>query len=152
MPTQLQRGPTKLSTRVYAQLRMSSNSSMVGYNLHSSKLLEKSHLKLNSLKYFISLPSSINQKCVDPCPGSCGLNTECAVINHTPSCRCALHYTGDPFQGCSPVQGKYHYLLLPACVQFSTNRYQTSELYSMFIESKVMLRNLSKSPKLYCLF
>lgn len=49
----------------------------------------------------------MNQKCVDPCPGSCGFNTQCTVINHTPSCTCDVHYTGDPFQGCSPVQGKY---------------------------------------------
>lgn len=51
----------------------------------------------------------MNQKCVDPCPGSCGINTQCAVINHTPSCTCDAQYTGDPFQGCVPiqVQGKY---------------------------------------------
>lgn len=48
----------------------------------------------------------MNQRCVDPCPGSCGSNAKCAVINHTPSCSCDVGYTGDPFQGCAPVQGK----------------------------------------------
>lgn len=51
----------------------------------------------------------INQRCVDPCEGSCGSNTQCTVINHTPSCRCNDQYTGDPFRGCTPVQGKYHF-------------------------------------------
>lgn len=49
----------------------------------------------------------MNQKCVDPCPGSCGINTQCTVINHTPSCTCDSQYTGDPFQGCVRIQGKY---------------------------------------------
>lgn len=53
----------------------------------------------------------MNQKCVDPCPGSCGFNTQCTVINHTPSCSCNPQYTGDPFQGCNPVQGKYTFLI-----------------------------------------
>lgn len=51
----------------------------------------------------------INQRCVDPCEGSCGTNTQCTVINHTPSCRCNDQYTGDPFRGCTPVLGKYHF-------------------------------------------
>lgn len=45
----------------------------------------------------------INQKCRDPCPGSCGLNTECRVISHTPNCVCLFKFTGDPFLQCNPV-------------------------------------------------
>lgn len=43
----------------------------------------------------------INYKCKDPCPGSCGVNAECRVISHTPSCRCANGYSGDPFTQCT---------------------------------------------------
>ncbi|XP_031635513.1 neurogenic locus notch homolog protein 1-like, partial [Contarinia nasturtii] len=43
----------------------------------------------------------MNQKCVDPCPGSCGINARCEVINHRPVCTCDTQYSGDPFQGCS---------------------------------------------------
>lgn len=50
----------------------------------------------------------MNQKCVDPCPGSCGVNARCHVINHTPSCSCDSGFTGDPFQGCVRVQGMCH--------------------------------------------
>lgn len=55
----------------------------------------------------------MNQKCVDPCPGSCGINTQCTVINHTPSCTCDAGYTGDPFQGCVKIviQGKYPFFI-----------------------------------------
>lgn len=45
----------------------------------------------------------INQKCKDPCPGSCGVNAECKVINHNTICSCVRGFTGDPFSGCSRV-------------------------------------------------
>ena len=48
----------------------------------------------------------INQKCRDPCPGSCGSNTECNVISHTPMCSCAQKFTGNPFVQCSPMECK----------------------------------------------
>lgn len=44
-----------------------------------------------------------NQKCVDPCPGTCGQNAKCQVINHSPICSCIPSYTGDPFTRCYPV-------------------------------------------------
>lgn len=44
----------------------------------------------------------INERCKDPCPGSCGLNALCSVINHIPSCICPEGYTGDPFTRCLP--------------------------------------------------
>lgn len=49
----------------------------------------------------------MNQRCVDPCPGSCGFNTKCTIINHTPSCSCEEGYAGDAFVGCTPIPGKY---------------------------------------------
>lgn len=42
----------------------------------------------------------VNNKCVDPCPGVCGLNAECNVINHSPSCSCIPGLTGDPLTAC----------------------------------------------------
>lgn len=44
----------------------------------------------------------INQKCADPCPGSCGFNALCHVYNHVPICTCEESYTGDPFSSCYP--------------------------------------------------
>lgn len=43
----------------------------------------------------------INQKCRDPCPGSCGYNSNCKVLNHVPICSCQEGYTGDPFVQCN---------------------------------------------------
>lgn len=48
----------------------------------------------------------INQKCKDPCPGSCGFEAKCHVLNHVPICTCNDGYTGDPFVRCN---------LLPPC-------------------------------------
>lgn len=45
-----------------------------------------------------------NQKCQDPCPGSCGRNTICNVINHNPVCVCRSGMTGDPFINCFPLR------------------------------------------------
>jgi hypothetical protein len=42
----------------------------------------------------------IRSKCQDPCPGSCGDNTDCNIINHLPTCSCLQGYVGDPFIAC----------------------------------------------------
>lgn len=53
----------------------------------------------------------INNKCVDPCPGACGNNAQCSVVNHLPICSCMQGYTGDPFSNCYlKPQGKLTYL------------------------------------------
>jgi len=46
----------------------------------------------------------LNQKCRDPCPGVCGSNAECYVINHTPTCTCIAGQTGNPYVGCQVVR------------------------------------------------
>ena len=43
----------------------------------------------------------VRNKCVDPCPGTCGLNAECRVVNHAPSCSCLPGYTGNPLNFCN---------------------------------------------------
>lgn len=48
----------------------------------------------------------IREKCMDPCIGSCGLNAECRVQNHIPSCTCIAKFIGDPFTQCSPEKGR----------------------------------------------
>ncbi|KAG7155061.1 Neurogenic locus Notch protein-like 4, partial [Homarus americanus] len=47
-----------------------------------------------------AIKACINQHCVDPCPGSCGLNSECHVLRHQPNCYCPAGYTGDPYSRC----------------------------------------------------
>lgn len=46
----------------------------------------------------------VNEKCRDPCPGSCGIYATCNTVKHVPQCVCQNGYTGDPFSGCSLVQ------------------------------------------------
>ena len=48
----------------------------------------------------------VRSKCENPCPGTCGQNAECQVINHLPSCSCLPNYTGNPFQFCGPQPRK----------------------------------------------
>jgi hypothetical protein len=48
----------------------------------------------------------INERCGDPCPGVCGNNAKCQVINHSAVCSCPLGQTGDPFVRCVAVPVK----------------------------------------------
>lgn len=54
----------------------------------------------------------VNQKCIDPCPGTCGLNAKCQVVNHNPICSCPPKYSGDPFVRCLPIRKKYLLIFL----------------------------------------
>lgn len=42
----------------------------------------------------------VNHRCSDPCPGTCGINAKCQIINHNPICSCNPKHTGDPFTRC----------------------------------------------------
>lgn len=48
----------------------------------------------------------ISEKCRDPCPGSCGFQAICHVVNHAPVCVCLPGFTGDPFSGCHQIESK----------------------------------------------
>lgn len=52
----------------------------------------------------VNTKSCVNERCIDPCPGSCAPNyAECRVINHKAVCSCLPHYTGDAFVRCTPI-------------------------------------------------
>lgn len=57
----------------------------------------------------VSNKACMMNKCKDPCPGTCGQNAECHVVNHLPVCTCFNGYNGDPFRYCSIVlpQGNF---------------------------------------------
>lgn len=48
----------------------------------------------------------INHHCADPCPGTCGVNARCQVLNHNPICSCDVGHEGDPFIYCAPAKEK----------------------------------------------
>lgn len=54
-----------------------------------------------------------NQKCRDPCLGTCGLQATCNVINHNPICSCASTMTGDPFIQCQIIRKPHQNLKFP---------------------------------------
>jgi hypothetical protein len=54
-----------------------------------------------------STKACINQKCSNPCLGSCGTNARCEVRNHSPICSCRQGQTGDPFRSCYDLPRKY---------------------------------------------
>lgn len=50
----------------------------------------------------------VNEKCRDPCIGSCGLNAECRVVSHTPRCYCSDGYEGYPYTVCNKILPRKH--------------------------------------------
>lgn len=71
----------------------------------------------------------LKNKCQDPCPGTCGTNAECQVVNHLPSCTCFIGYTGDPYRYCNvqPKERKLinYYLVSTTCIALSFNNIST---------------------------
>lgn len=52
-------------------------------------------------------------KCHNPCLGTCGINALCQVINHFPACTCPNQYQGDPYKLCSQkTQSKIFFITL----------------------------------------
>ena len=45
----------------------------------------------------------VANKCVDPCPGVCGVHATCQVRSHNPNCRCDPGYQGDAFTVCYKI-------------------------------------------------
>ena len=46
----------------------------------------------------------VNSKCKDTCAGSCGIYSECRVVNHVANCICLSGYTGNPYSNCYLIQ------------------------------------------------
>lgn len=74
----------------------------------------------------------IREKCRDPCPGSCGTNAYCNVINHTPVCTCPTDYTGDPFTSCrlTPTRKDYCWLFYVQWLTKVSVHYECSNIFT----------------------
>lgn len=62
--------------------------------------------------------SCINNKCKDPCPGTCGINAECRVVNHSPTCTCFNGYIGNALSACSLPSKNYFIFQIKIFVNF----------------------------------
>lgn len=69
----------------------------------------------------MSNKACIREKCIDPCPGSCGLSAVCSVISHTPICTCPDRYIGDPFTNCRPAPPPRKFCIYSAKKYYSTS-------------------------------
>lgn len=63
----------------------------------------------------------MNQKCQDPCPGTCGVNAECKVVNHSPICSCFARYEGNPFTLCQPIGRFLNYYFVKQFIKINTD-------------------------------
>lgn len=75
-----------------------------------------------------------NQRCIDPCPGTCGLNARCQVVNHNAICSCDSGFIGDPFVRCVSQPSKHvlpyflyalNFCLCHHLLSFSYSSYRT---------------------------
>lgn len=63
----------------------------------------------------------VNQKCINPCPGTCGVGAKCQVVNHNPICSCSPRFTGDPFIRCYAIRKQNIYILNYIYIIYTTN-------------------------------
>lgn len=86
----------------------------------------------------------IREKCLDPCPGSCGIGAQCSVINHIPICTCVEGFTGDPFTRCIPNPPTRKDKIIPQIQQYIYLIYSVSSrnksLQSFTVWSKYFMR------------
>lgn len=62
-----------------------------------------------------------NERCRDPCPGSCGQNAQCTVVNHNPVCSCFPGYEGDAFNVCQLIPTSKNRIVEKLWYLFSEN-------------------------------
>lgn len=92
--------------------------------------------------------SCVNERCIDPCPGSCGLNSVCNVINHVPNCACKPGYEGDAFVRCQPIviAGKRRFTSL--CLTSFNVSHSTNSFWSKFhTDRNCFFRRYTKSER-----
>lgn len=79
----------------------------------------------------------IRNKCLDPCPGTCGESAQCITVNHIPSCSCPEGFTGDPFIVCRKIESKILKLVwanvLNALLQFVYQQIRATPLLAVQI-------------------
>lgn len=75
----------------------------------------------------------VRQKCVDPCPGICGVDALCEVKNHNPICFCPTHLTGDPFVRCIPFRDRKYFLNIYICFKSLTLLFKQNNSSLRFI-------------------
>lgn len=83
----------------------------------------------------------VRNKCIDPCPGTCGANAVCQVVSHVPSCTCLQSYTGDPFRYCSPIP------VQPGTIQVL---HIASKIYSYKSNSSISVADVPQPPANPC--
>lgn len=71
----------------------------------------------------------VNQRCIDPCPGTCGQHARCQVVNHSPVCSCPSGYTGDPFVRCVKERNYLSFI-------FQVERFHLKRTFSIFPYNK----------------
>ena len=99
-----------------------------------------------------STKACVNMRCIDPCLGTCGLNSECRVHNHSPYCSCSPGYTGNPSQACRPivVESKIRsvepVLSLSLSLSLSVNGTICTNVYYTHLLSRILLFHLLHEP------
>lgn len=87
-----------------------------------------------------------NQKCIDPCLGACGINSECKVINHNPICYCRQRYTGNALVHCHPIGKPLKSL---NCFFLRSTRCSENHLKHSFTHLLKSIKQSNNNPKQY---
>ena len=88
----------------------------------------------------------VNLKCQDPCPGTCGRDAQCRVVNHNPICVCPSGYTGDPLTGCHIQPSKHGSSLLTLQPKITNVLITTIYICSTYSKSRGGRRKTTTPP------
>lgn len=75
----------------------------------------------------------LRSKCLNPCPGTCGENAICDVINHIPMCRCPDGTAGSAFIRCTPVPSTSTLLFLICSPLLMVKTYLQKLLWTLIL-------------------
>lgn len=83
----------------------------------------------------------LNQKCRDPCIGTCGTQAICLVVNHNPVCSCPERYTGNPFIRCE-ISKKMNKIF-----KNSTDQYSCTKIWFFYTRDLLSKQRILKNIK-----
>lgn len=73
----------------------------------------------------------INQKCRNPCVGTCGIRAICQVVNHNPICSCPTSLSGDPFIRCLPRRKLFTFFFILFYYQLNQEHEEKEKIIQM---------------------
>jgi len=92
----------------------------------------------------------MSEKCGDPCPGACGTNALCQVINHSPVCECHPGHVGNPYHSCRLPQRERKKISLFELPKTDPNAHSLNNNNLLKVSAPLLYIDLINPSLLFC--